>query len=54
MTLRSSLYKLARLMGDINALHRGPRAVAKRLARKALGRIAGRAINKLIPPGGKR
>ncbi len=50
MTLRTLLYRLARLLGDLNALHRGPRAVAKRMVRRALGRAAGKAINELVPP----
>jgi hypothetical protein len=50
VTLRSALYRLARLLGDLNALHRGPRAVAKRIVRRALGRAAGKAINEVVPP----
>jgi hypothetical protein len=46
--LRSFLYALARLLGDVQAVRRGPRAIGKRLARKALGRAAGRAINGLL------
>jgi hypothetical protein len=39
MTLRSSLYKLARVFGDLNAIHRGRRAgLMKRMARRALAR----------------
>ena len=48
--LRSFLYQLARLLGDINAIHRGPRAVAKRMMRRAVGRAAGKTINELVPP----
>lgn len=50
MTLRSALYRLARFLGDLNTLHRGPRASMKRLVRKALGRAAGKAINRIVPP----
>ncbi len=50
MKLRSALYALARLLGDLNALHKGPRAAVKRLARRALGRVVGKAINRAIPP----
>jgi hypothetical protein len=50
VTLRSTLYRLARLLGDLNALHHGPRAVAKRIVRRALGRTAEKAIKRLIPP----
>ncbi len=50
MTLRTFLYRLARLLGDLNAIHRGPRAIAKRIVRRALGRAGGKAINELVPP----
>jgi hypothetical protein len=45
--LRRLLYMLARMIGDLNAVRRGPKAVAKRIARKAAGRQFGRIINKL-------
>lgn len=32
--MRSTLYRIARLMGDLNALSRGPAAILKRLVRK--------------------
>lgn len=38
MTFRSFLYTLARLLGDINAVRRGPKAVGKRIANKLIGR----------------
>lgn len=47
-SLRTLLYALARLLGDVQAVRKGPRAIGKRLARKALGRAAGRAIGALI------
>lgn len=50
VTLRSALYRLARLLGDLNALQRGPRAVAKRIMRRALGQAAGKAIIEVVPP----
>lgn len=50
MSLRSMLYRIARLMGDVRAIRRGPRAIARRAARKGLMRIAGRAINRMIKP----
>lgn len=34
-TIRSFLYSLASLLGDVNAISRGPQAIAKRVARKA-------------------
>jgi hypothetical protein len=33
--IRSLLYALAHLLGDVQAIRRGPEAVAKRLARRA-------------------
>lgn len=36
VTLRSFLYRLARLVGNINALQRGPRTIAKRKSGKRL------------------
>ena len=36
--LRSLLYALARLLGDVNAISRGPDAVARRIVRKSLYR----------------
>lgn len=47
MSLRSFLYLFARLLGDLNAIQRGPRAILARLARKALGRLAGSVIGRI-------
>jgi hypothetical protein len=44
--LRSLLYKLARGLGDVNAVQRG--TVHKRVARRAAGRQTGRLLRKLI------
>ena len=46
--MRSLLYFLARLLGDVNAVKRGPRAVGKRVERRIAGRIAGRLLGKLV------
>lgn len=42
--LRSALYRLAKLLGDVNAIRRGRvgRRIARRLAGKATGRFLGR------------
>lgn len=45
--MRSFLYKLVRLLGDLNAISRGPKAIAKRLERRLVGRTAGRLINRI-------
>jgi hypothetical protein len=44
--LRSFLYAFARLLGDLNAIRKG--TVGKRIARRAVGRMAGRGIGKLF------
>lgn len=46
MGLRSALYTLARLMGDINAVRKGK--VGKRIARRTAGKVTGRTLWKLI------
>ncbi len=46
MGLRSSLYKVARIMGDINAVKKGK--VGKRIARRAAGKGTGKALGKLF------
>ncbi len=44
--MRSFLYKLARLLGDVNAVKKG--RVGKRVARRAAGRMAGKGMRKLF------
>ena len=46
MGLRSSLYKVARIMGDVNAIKKGE--VGKRVARRAAGKATGRRLGKLF------
>ncbi len=46
MGIRSSLYKIARIMGDVNAVKKGK--VGKRVARRAAGKATGRTLRKLI------
>lgn len=45
---RSLLYGLARFLGDVQVISKGPRAVAKRVARRAAGRTTARALRKLF------
>ena len=45
MGVRSSLYKAARIMGDVNAVKKGK--VGKRVARRAAGKATGRTLRKL-------
>jgi len=46
MGLRSSLYKIARIMGDVNAVQKGK--VGKRVARRTVGKATGATLRKLI------
>lgn len=46
MTLTAWLFKLARLSADGRAVRKGPQAVVKRVARKAVFRRTGGTINK--------
>jgi len=46
MGLRSALYTIARLMGDVNAVKKGK--VGKRVARRAAGKATGRSLRKLL------
>jgi hypothetical protein len=46
MGLRSLLYKLARLLGDANALKKG--RVGRRVGRRAAGKVTGRSLGKLF------
>ena len=42
--LRSFLYRLARLLGDVNAVRRG--RVGRRIGRRVAGKATGRAFRK--------
>jgi len=46
--MRRFLYNLARLLGDVQAVSRGPEAMAKRVARKAAGRAVSRVLWRLL------
>ena len=43
---RSGLYKLAKALGDVNAVKRG--TVGKRVGRRLTGRATGRALGRLF------
>ena len=47
-SFRSFLYTLARLLGDVQAIERGPGAVVKRVERRIIGRSLGRLLRKII------
>lgn len=44
--MRSWLYAVARLLGDVNAVRRGPAALARRAVRKAVRREVGKALQR--------
>lgn len=46
MSFRSFLYALAKALGDLNAIQRG--TVGKRVARRAVGKVTGRAMGRLF------
>jgi len=43
---RSLLYKLARLLGDVQAVRKGK--IGKRIARRAAGKATGRGLGKVF------
>jgi hypothetical protein len=45
-SLRSWLYLIARLMGDVNAVQKG--RVGRRIGRRAAGKVTGRAFRRLF------
>jgi hypothetical protein len=46
--LRSLLYWLACVLGDVQAVRRGPTAMGKRLMRRQAGRLTARMLGKLF------
>lgn len=44
--IRTFLYRLARLMGDVQAIRRG--RMGQRMSRRAVGRMTGRALRRLF------
>jgi hypothetical protein len=45
-SLRSVLYTVARLLGDVNAVQKG--RVGRRIGRRAAGRMTGRGLRRLF------
>jgi hypothetical protein len=45
--LRRDLYRGARLIGDVQAVSKGPTAVATRIERRWIWRIVGRLLRKV-------
>jgi hypothetical protein len=46
--IRGWLYWMARFLGDVNAVQRGPHAIEQRVERRLVGRLAGRFLGKLF------
>ena len=46
--IRSILYGLAKLLGDVSAARKGPAAIVKRLAKRQVGRATGRLVGKFF------
>ena len=46
MSIRSLLYAIARLMGDVNAVQKG--RVGKRIGRRVAGRAVGKGMGRLF------
>lgn len=47
MGLKSFLYKLLSISNDVNAIQKGPKAIGKRIGRKAVGRLAGKVMRRI-------
>lgn len=46
---RGYLYDLAKVLGDVQAVKSGdPKKIAKRVGRRAAGKVTGRALGKLF------
>ena len=45
---RRNLYGAARILGDVNAIKKGPKAIIKRVIRKHAGRGLGRGLKRLL------
>jgi len=46
--LRRDLYVGARVLGDVNAIERGPTAIVKRVERRWLWRLFGRLMRSVV------
>jgi len=46
--VRTALYKVARVLGDVQALRRGPRAMVRRVERRVVGRLVGRFLGRFL------
>ena len=47
-SVRSWLYIVARLLGDVHAVRRGPDAMVKRVMLRLAGKVTGRMLGRLF------
>jgi hypothetical protein len=47
MKLKSLIYRLLSISNDLNAIQRGPKAIGKRICRKWIGGMAGKAMRRI-------
>lgn len=45
---RGFLYALAKFLGDVQAVRKGPKAMGKRFGRRIVGKVTGRFIGRLF------
>ena len=46
--IKHLIYRALRTHGDVNAIRRGPRAVLRRIGRRAYGKATGRLASRLF------
>ncbi len=46
--IRSLFYTVAKLLGDVSAIRKGPDAIARRIARRIAGKATGRILGKIF------
>ena len=44
MKLKSLIYRLLSISNDLSAIQKGPKAIGRRIGRKAVGRVAGKLM----------
>jgi hypothetical protein len=47
MKLKSLIYRLLRWHNDLTAISKGPKAIGRRIGRKAVGRLAGKLMRRI-------
>jgi hypothetical protein len=47
MKLKSLIYRLLSISNDLNAIQRSPKAIGRRIGRKAVGRLAGKVMRRI-------